>query len=290
MKNQTANRGVAELRKFVGLFCLVAASVAMLVALPVPARSSAQSGQTAESAAKKHATLFQYSTLPALSLGMYDGDLSFSQLLQHGDFGLGTLNGLDGEVVILDGRAWQVRADGRVFPIASQSRTPFAAVTFFHADRRYSLSQLYEYSQWKKRLLQLIPNSNMPHAIRIRALFSRIKVRSVPRQQKPYPPLTQVVKTQSEWTWQNVRGTLVGFWFPRYFSDFNLADFHFHFLSDDKKRGGHVLDLQSRDAVVELQSLTSFQMQLPQSREFAAANLNLDQKADLHKAENSSAK
>jgi acetolactate decarboxylase len=134
----------------------------------------------------------------------------------------------------------------------------------------------------------LLPTRNVPHAIRIRATFSRLKVRSVPRQKKPYPPLSQVVKTQSEWQWRNVRGTLVGFWFPKYFSGMNLADYHFHFLSDDRKSGGHVLDGQMHNATIELQALRTFKMQLPQNRDFDSADLSTDQTAALHQAETGS--
>jgi acetolactate decarboxylase len=270
-----------------------AASVASLLlafsAVPLQAQTTHNTKQISSSVSSKaDSTLFQYSTLPALSIGIYDGDLTFGQLLRYGNFGLGTLQGLDGEVMILDGQAWQARSDGEVLPVSPQRSTPFAVVTHFNPERRWKLSPPTEYSKLKTRLAQLLPNTNAPCAIRIRGTFPMLKVRSVPRQQKPYPVLADVVKTQSEWTLKNVRGTLVGFWFPTYMSNLNLADFHFHFLSDDHKRGGHVLDAQLRDAIIEMQVQRSFQLQLPQSHDFANADLTADQKEALHKAESGS--
>jgi acetolactate decarboxylase len=75
-------------------------------------------------------TLFQTSTIDALLEGKYDGDVSFAQLEERGDFGLGTLNALDGEMIALEGNFYQVKADGRAYEIDKRTRTPFAVVTF----------------------------------------------------------------------------------------------------------------------------------------------------------------
>ena len=63
--------------------------------------------------------LFQASTIGALLDGAYDGDLTFAELAEHGDLGLGTLNGLDGEMIALDGRFYRADVDGRVQPVAA---------------------------------------------------------------------------------------------------------------------------------------------------------------------------
>jgi acetolactate decarboxylase len=46
---------------------------------------------------------FQTSTIAALLDGAYDGDVTFAELAERGDFGLGTLDGCDGEMIALDG-------------------------------------------------------------------------------------------------------------------------------------------------------------------------------------------
>jgi acetolactate decarboxylase len=223
--------------------------------------------------------------LPALSLGLYDGELTFNELLQHGNFGIGTFNSLDGELVILDGKAWRVRSDGNVSRVNGKTLTPFAAVVNFAPNQVSRVWQNTEYSTLQKQLSQILPSPNLPYAIAIRGTFSRIKVRSVPTQTKPYRPLAEVVKSQSVWEWKNIRGTLVGFRFPSYLSGVNLADFHFHFISDDKTLGGHLLDCTLQRGQIEVQSLRGFDMVLPESKEFDAANLSGDHEADLKKAE-----
>jgi acetolactate decarboxylase len=52
-------------------------------------------------------TVFQVSTSGALVAGVYDREVSVRTILAHGNFGLGTFAGLDGEMVIVDGRVYQ---------------------------------------------------------------------------------------------------------------------------------------------------------------------------------------
>jgi acetolactate decarboxylase len=240
--------------------------------------------------APKPATVFQFSTLPALSSGRYEGEMTFGDLLKHGDFGLGTFDALDGEMILLNGRAWQVHADGRVAPVDKKATTPFAVVTRFSPDQTVKVAQAADYAALKKQIGLLLPTSNVPYAIEVSGTFSRLKIRSVPGQAKPYPPLAEVVKTQSVWEWQNVRGTLAGFWFPSYMSGVNLADLHFHFLSDDKKQGGHMLDCELKEGTIRIQSLRGFEMQLPTNSSFDQANLTADQSATLKATEQAGAK
>src|SRR6202046_1570034 len=77
------------------------------------------------------AEVYQTSTIAALLDGIYDGDVTIAELLTHGDFGLGTFNRLDGELVVLDGVSHHLRSDGSVGVAAADDRTPFAAVTWF---------------------------------------------------------------------------------------------------------------------------------------------------------------
>src|SRR5215213_11187751 len=80
---------------------------------------------------REHHVLFQASTIGALLDGAYDGDLSFAELAEHGDLGLGTLNGLDGEMIALDGEFYRADVDGHIDDVAPEERTPFAVVTQF---------------------------------------------------------------------------------------------------------------------------------------------------------------
>ena len=236
-------------------------------------------------AKKQAASLYQVSTLQALSLGVFDGPTTFGELLKHGNFGLGTLNALDGEVIILDGKAWQARFDGHVVNVPREAQTPFAVVTQFKSERKTVLGRA-EYSDLQKNITRdFVATPNVIYAIKIRGLFSHLKVRSVPRQSLPYGTLSDAVKKQATWEWKNISGTMVGFRFPSFLASVNLADYHFHFISDDKVRGGHVLGATLEIGELQIQSLRNFELVLPESPEFDKADLAQDQKAALDKAE-----
>ena len=83
--------------------------------------------------------LFQVSTYDALSRGVYKGILSYGQLKEHGTFGLGTFEGLDGEMIATDGNFYQARTDGIPRQIDNATTTPFALVKFFKADKSVKL-------------------------------------------------------------------------------------------------------------------------------------------------------
>ena len=56
--------------------------------------------------------LFQYNTLGALMAVSSDGSLTVGELLEYGDLGLGTLDSIDGELIVLDGKAYQAKGSG----------------------------------------------------------------------------------------------------------------------------------------------------------------------------------
>src|SRR5262245_15307262 len=84
----------------------------------------------------------QVSVLNEVTIGRYDGVMSIPELLQCGDFGLGTLTHLDGELIVLDGRAYQVRGDGTVVIVGPDRSTPFAIVTRFEPDGEFPCPQV----------------------------------------------------------------------------------------------------------------------------------------------------
>ena len=106
--------------------------------------------------------LFQTSTLQALMAGVYDGDLTFQALARHGDFGLGTFDALDGEMIALDGTFYQIKADGRVSPVAGAMKTPFAAVTFFKAGRTHMIEMPLELPATPRLCRQAAPQPQPP--------------------------------------------------------------------------------------------------------------------------------
>lgn len=229
--------------------------------------------------------LFQTSTIQALGLGLYDGDMTFGEVLKRGNFGLGTCQSLNGEVVILDGKAYQIRSDGNVFEVPNNSRTPFAMVTLFEADRTLRSNESQDFSALQQWLDAVLPTPNMPYAIEITGTFQSITTRSVPAQKEPFPPLAKAVEHQNEFTFDAVHGTMVGFRIPSYLGQVNVPGYHFHFLTADRKHGGHVLKVQTKDVVVQIQYIRNFQLNLPNLSSFDKADFSVDQSAALEKAE-----
>ncbi|MEZ4705577.1 MAG: acetolactate decarboxylase [Caldilineaceae bacterium] len=207
-------------------------------------------------------TLFQTSTLSALQAGAYDGELTIGQLKQHGDFGLGTFSALDGEMVMVDGALYRVDDRGVVHIVDDAATTPFAAVTFFEPDENEPLPAAFTCSQLQDYLDTHLPLQNVPYALRIAGEFSTLTVRSVPAQQKPYPALADALANQVVFAQQNISGALIGFRLPAYLAGANVAGYHFHFISDDRQVGGHVLDCATESVTVSADDITSIQIGL----------------------------
>jgi acetolactate decarboxylase len=229
-------------------------------------------------------TLYQVSTLKALAEGVRDGETPVRELLRRGDFGIGTFNGMDGEMVLVEDRCYQVRADGTVAVAEGDRQTPFAAVTFFEARRLSVLKEDSDLAALGKRLDALLAGPNLPHAVCVSGDFSYLKLRSVARQRKPYPPMAEVIRTQSVYELKDARGILVGFYMPQYLEGVNLPGYHFHFLSEDRRRGGHVLACRGKDLLLALAPIPRLHLALPKEGEFLKADLRVRDGAELQKA------
>jgi acetolactate decarboxylase len=235
--------------------------------------------------AGEHKILFQTSTIQALMKGVYDGDFSFEELSRHGDLGLGTFQALEGEMVAVEGKFYQVKADGKVYPVIPTQKTPFGEVTSFNADKTLDIVGIPDLKQLEDYLSKQLPSPNFPYAFKIKGKFSYIKTRSVPRQTKPYPPLLEVAKHQAVFEFRNVDGVIVGFYHPKYLEGINVAGYHFHFLTANRRAGGHLLNCRIRQARVELERLDAVQLRLPDTAEFSTTDLSGNKKQEIEKVE-----
>jgi len=209
--------------------------------------------------------LFQTSTMNAIFKGVYDGEITYKELRQHGDFGIGTFNGLDGELFALEGKFYRIKADGIAYPVDDSMKTPFAVVTFFEPDKSVLLDETFDYKQLQQYLDNLLPTKDIFYAIKIEGTFKYIKARNIPRQNKPYPQFSEVVKSQLIFEFHNVEGTMVGFWCPAYLEEINVPGYHLHFITKDKKTGGHLLECQVQDVKIEIDYTPEFHMALSES-------------------------
>jgi acetolactate decarboxylase len=186
--------------------------------------------------------LFQASTIGALLDGAFDGDLTIAELGERGDLGLGTLNGLDGEMIVIDGGFHRADVDGRTHPIGHSERTPFAVVSRFSPTVDTRVDGPLDHAALLERIEAVAPPEAQSFAVRIDGRFELVRARSVPRQEPPYRPLTEVVAEQSVFELTDVVGSMVGFRFPAYLGGIEVPGYHLHFIDDDRTRGGHVLD------------------------------------------------
>jgi acetolactate decarboxylase len=231
-----------------------------------------------------HSTLFQVSTSAALVQGVYDGVVRIGELKQHGDFGLGTFDGLDGEMLALDGHFYQVHGSGKVNEPNDDARVPFAVVTAFRPERESTIDRVQDFASLCTRLDGLRRTENLFHAVRIDGRFDRLRTRAACKAAGGVS-LVNATAHQAEFEFADVTGTLVGFWTPSYARSFNIAGWHLHFVTDDRSGGGHLLDCQATGLRTQVQELADVRIAMPETAAFLQADLSRDPTKDLDVAE-----
>jgi acetolactate decarboxylase len=207
--------------------------------------------------------LFQTSTVRALLAGAFDGDVTLGEILEHGDLGLGTLDGLDGELIVIEGIAWQARVDGSLHRPSAAAKTPYAVVVPFTPHDPVALDGSTSNADLDRQLRHHIGAAEQPIAVRIDGDFEQAHVRSVPKQARPYPPLAQAIAQQQITELRDVSGTMVGFCFPTALDGIEMVGWHLHLVTDDRSRGGHVLSFTLREGVARVDDMTGLHVELP---------------------------
>ncbi len=177
-------------------------------------------------------------------------------------------------MIILGNETYQVKSDGKVYVATDSALSPFAEVTYLDPDIKLDISNIASFADLQKYIDSKLPTLNTIYAIQIKGNFPYIKTRSVPPFQKPYPTLNDAIKSQKTFDLNNVSGTIVGFRAPDYIGSLNVAGYHFHFLTDDRKAGGHVLDLKFDKATATIDDTGYYYMEIPMNSELDKANLN----------------
>jgi acetolactate decarboxylase len=229
-------------------------------------------------------TVFQTSTVNALMEGASTGDMTMAELKTHGDFGLGTFDGLDGEMIELDGTVYQVRADGHAHPVEDSVRTPFATVSFFKADETARLEQRSDQAAMLAAVAKLLPSENMFHAVRIEGRFAYVKTRAVAKQEKSVG-LEAAARTEPVFEFHDVAGTVVGFFTPDYLRAVNVPGYHLHFIIADRTAGGHMLDCVTDGVTIKIHHTPEFELGTPGTEEFLKADLSRDHTDAIAKIE-----
>ncbi len=220
----------------------------------------------------------------ALVEGLYVENTTIAEVRQHGDFGLGTFNYLDGEMLLLDGSVYQIRSDGNVYDVGDDERSPFACVTFFTPDTFDDIDGASGASELTTLLDGLIPSRNMLYAIRVDGIFSHVRCRAVPKSEN-YRPLVEATADQPVFDFHDVSGSLAGFYTPAFMESLNAPGFHLHFLSEDRRRGGHLIECTLKKARIGIQHVPRLELGLPVTLDYLTVDLTRDIGSDLEKAE-----
>ena len=223
----------------------------------------------------KTSKLFQVSTLNDLMLGDYNGTCSVKELLKHGDTGIGTYDGLDGEAIILNGKAYNGRANGVVSEMSDNDSLPFTTVAFFDESVKEEKVTFESIEDFKEKLAAELPSTNFFYMIKMHGKFN-VRVRSCFKQEKPYEPLFNVAKDQREFEYHDIEGYVVGVYCPNYVEGMNLPGWHIHFISEDLTKGGHILKLSGEKVSYKLNKLNGWDLVLPETKEFSTFNLKED--------------
>jgi acetolactate decarboxylase len=231
-----------------------------------------------------HHTLYQVSTATALVEGIYRGAVRVGTLREHGDLGLGTFEDLDGEMVVVDGRFFQVRSDGSVRECDDDALSPFAVVTRFAPEAEVTLEGCPDLSHLAARFDGLRHSDNVFFALRVDGHFEYVHTRAMCRTEEGVP-LVRAAAVQPEFEFHDVSGTLVGFWTPEYAKRLNVPGYHLHFVSADRTKGGHLLQCRGSDLRLRIQREGDYRIALPETEDFLKADLRRDPAADLARAE-----
>ncbi|UHM91680.1 acetolactate decarboxylase [Rahnella victoriana] len=220
--------------------------------------------------------LYQSSLMSALLSGVYEGDTTMADLLEHGDFGLGTFNHLDGELIAFNSNIFQLRGDGSARRATPEQKTPFAVMTFFNPTNEYVIDRPHSRGQIHAVIDTAVASQNTFCALRIDGEFSRVETRTVPEQHRPYKPMQEAIEAQPTFHIEHSHGVLIGFLTPAYMQGINVAGYHEHFINQQRSSGGHVLDYQVERGVLTFGTVEKLLIDFPQDSDFLHANLSPD--------------
>ena len=191
-------------------------------------------------------------------------------------------------MIALDGKMYQALGDGTVVVATDDTIIPYATLTFFDKDIEVKLEKVADKAEFEKLLNEavLANGTNSFYMVKLETTFASILFRSEYGSKEPYPTLVEALKgKQTEFTEKNIKGTLVGLFCPSYMGELNTPGWHFHFISEDRKKGGHILELSLKNATAYLDKTDKFTMLLHDDPNFHKMNLSKDMSKDIKSAE-----
>lgn len=228
--------------------------------------------------------LYMSSPINALLEGFYRDDITIETLKGKGDFGIGTFNHLDGEMIAMNGQFFRLDLDGNAHAVDAGMKTPFSTVCLFKPMLTEEIAAPLSHEQFSAQLRSALPSDNMFYAIHMEGRFRAVTTRSVPRTEN-YRPLAEATDQQKIRRFEGVDGHLVGFYTPSFVPSVNVPGFHFHFIDKSLSAGGHLLSCEPDHLKIRLQIFYSMELTLPKTLDYLTASFTRDAKKDLDKAE-----
>ena len=232
--------------------------------------------------------LVQISTVRAVLAGGYDGVATVRDLIGFGNFGIGTVNAIDGELILYNGVPYVAKSDGSIAIATNAETVPFATV--YRIDRNHLTSVRFEEpitrAEFTEIVDRLAPDPNIFYAVLFEGEFVSVDARSEKKQEKPYRPLAEVMKTDEvRFSYTDRTGVLVGFRSPNLIGDLNVPGDHLHFISSGRTVGGHALDFVLRSGRISVQPIPNFRMCLQENLGIDADRLARDRSGELEQVE-----
>lgn len=233
--------------------------------------------------------MYQVSTLQALALGYSRAVINAGELLQEGDTGLGTFEDVNGEMIVMDGHCFRADQDGNVTEVSSKTGVPFAAVARLYGEQQFLLENMPDITSIRTELTRKIEERfglNSMHVVRIDGIFGKVDARSEAPYRSHHITLKEMLgQTQKAFLFENIRGSLVGVYFPDYMDGINMPGWHLHFLSEDRSKGGHVFDVSILEGTVKVDKITGIYINLPKEAAFDTYSLKQDLQAEIKSVE-----
>ena len=233
--------------------------------------------------------MYQVSTLQALALGYSKAVITVEELLREGDTGLGTFEDVNGEMIVMDGQCYRADQEGTVSKVAPETGVPFAAVATLCGEQQFPVPNLADIEAIRTELTRKIEERfglNSMHVVRIDGLFEKVDARSEAPYRSHHISLKEVLgQTQKAFLFEEIRGSLVGVYFPDYMDGINMPGWHLHFLSEDRSKGGHVFDVSIREGEARVDKICSIFIQLPESAAFDTYSLKQDLQDEIKSVE-----
>lgn len=233
--------------------------------------------------------IFQVSTLQALSLGYTRAVMPVKEFIRHGNMGLGTFEGVDGEMIVIDGRCYQADAHGNVCPADPETGVPFAVIADCGEEKKAPIGSCASIDELKDFLNHVVDDAfelNSMHVVRIDGLFEKISARSESGSMTNHVELKDIlVNRQMDFTFTNTEGSLIAVRFPDYMDGINAAGWHLHYISNDRTLGGHVFDLSFEKADATIETISRIELMMPTGPVFDTYDMKSVSQEDIRTVE-----